>query len=146
MDLLFRLATRSHPNWVLKIQKNLPRKFVSGGEQPEERRVPSIITRKAIRQRDLTSLHIHTQRSAADALRLGFFLCVSPFFGGGFRRLTHVVRVYCSVALAGNRNWEGDRPGSRRHSFPPHPGDTELQYLFPSSVWVLFFCVDVKTP
>ena len=56
-----------------KIQNNLPRKFVSGWERPEEMGVPSITTLKAIRQRDLTS-STHTQRSVVDAPHLKFFL------------------------------------------------------------------------
>ena len=55
-----------------KTQKKLPRKFVSGGEQPQEKGVLPITTRKANRQR----LHVSTyttQRSVADALRLKFF-------------------------------------------------------------------------
>ena len=43
-------------------------------EQHEERGVQSTTTRKAVRLRDRTYLHIYTQRSAADALRLKFYL------------------------------------------------------------------------
>ena len=47
---------------------------MSGWEQPDGKSAPSIITRKAIRQRDLTSLPPKKiQRSVADALRLKIF-------------------------------------------------------------------------
>ena len=40
---------------------------MSGWKQPDEKSAPSIRTRKAVRQRDLTSLHIHTEKRSGSA-------------------------------------------------------------------------------
>ena len=46
---------------------NMPGKFVGRCEQPDEKSAPSIITQKAVRQSDLTSLHIHTEKRSGRA-------------------------------------------------------------------------------